>query len=152
MVIEGCPETPAVREEILRLVPILGLMTHLSTALSALETDHDAFHLILISADRCRNLETGREVLHELASRLRRQLRLILPRLSGVRHPFLSRSDTRVTVQESVRRESTEDDGFHGAQSESAAVRHIVPDLYARAFGRLVALGYEAERRARIGG
>lgn len=152
VVIDGCPETPAVREEILGLVPILGLMSHLSTALSALESDHDAFHLILISGDRCRNHETGHDVLHELASRLRRQLRLILPRLSGVQHPFLSRAGTLVTIQESVRRESTEADGFHGAESESVAVRRIVPDLYARAFGRLVALGYEAERRARIGG
>ncbi len=152
VVIDGCPETPAVREEILGLVPILGLLTHISTALAALESDHDAFHLVFTSADRCRDHQVGLDVLHELASRLRRQLRGILPRLAGVRHPFLSRDGTLVSVQESVRRESSEDDGFHGANSESAGVRHIVPDLYARAFGRLVALGYEAERRARIGG
>jgi len=152
VVIEGCPEIAAVREEILRLAPILGLMSHISGALGSLEADHDAFHLILMSADRCRDPQAGHDVLHELASRLRRQLRLILPRLAGVRHPYLSRDGPSVTVQDSVRHESTEDDGFRGANSESAGVRHIVPELYSRAVGRLVSLGYEAERRARIGG
>ena len=151
-VTRDCPELPAVQEEIRSLEPILRTIPSIAPNLHSLEGLHDSLHAVLSSAARCRDQETGRLELHNLAAQVRAQLRIVLPRLAGIRHPYLTQSGPPVTVREVALRESSEDDGLHGAYSEAGAVRRIVPDLHSRALARLTALAYEAERRAHVGG
>lgn len=151
-VTRACPELAAVQEEIRSLEPILRTLPGIAPTLHTLEGLHDALGAVLGSGARCRDTEIGRLELHNLAAQIRSQLRLLLPRLAGIRHPYLAQPGPPVTVREVVLRESSETDGLHGANSEAAAVRRIVPDLHSRALSRLIALAYEAERRAHVGG
>lgn len=151
-VTRDCPELPAVQEEIRSLEPIVRTIASIAPTLHTLEGLHDALHAVMNSGARCRDRETGRLHLHDLGAQIRAQLRILLPRLAGIRHPYLAQPGPPVTVREVVLRESSEDDGLHGAYSEAGAVRRIVPDLHSRALARLIALAYEAERRAQVGG
>ena len=148
----NCPELPAVQEEIRSLHPIVRAVAGIASTLHTLEGLHDTFHAVLRAADRCRDRNAGQLYIDQTATQIRSQLRTLLPPLSGVRHPYLSQAGAPVTLREAIQRESTVDDGFRGAHAEAAAVRELVPDLHSRALARLIALAYEAERRARIGG
>jgi hypothetical protein len=152
MVTTDCPELPAVQDEIRSLHPVVRTVAASAQTLHALEGLHVAFHAMLSATDRCRDQESTQHQLDHLAAQLRGQVRTLLPSLAGVRHPYLSQPGAPLTVREAVLRESTVDDGFRGAYAEAAAVRQLVPDLHSRALARLIALAYEAERRARIGG
>ncbi len=151
-VTRDCPELPAVQEEIRSLEPIVRTIPSIAPTLHTLEGLHDALLAVMNSADRCKDRETGRLHFHDLGAQIRAQLRILLPRLAGIRHPYLAQAGPPVTVREVVLRESSEDDGLHGALSEADSVRRIVPDLHSRALARLIALAYEAERRAHVGG
>lgn len=151
-VTRDCPELPAVHTEIRSLEPILRTLPSIAPNLHSLEGLHDSLHAVLNSGDRCRDREIGRLHLQNLAAQVLAQLQIVLPRLAGIPHPYLAQSGPPVTVREVALRESSENDGLQGAYSEAGAVRRIVPDLHSRALARLIALAYEAERRAHVGG
>lgn len=151
-VLQDCPSPEAVREEILALEPLVRCLFRNGEELDQLEILHDALHVVLGSGDQCRDLDAGHTAVHDLAAQIRRVLRKLLPEFAGIRQPFLDPSSPPMSVREFLLREADSDDGLQGAYAETAALRRFLPDICDRALTRLVALAYEAERRAAVGG
>ncbi len=146
------PRAENARDQVLRLLPLLIHVGALAHPLEEIEQDHATLHEVLLHRNQSRDPAAVEVVVDQLSRRIRRNLREILPRMSGVPHPFMAGDGRPVTVRESLDRESHARDGLNGALSEAGAVRSMLPDLYQRSLAALVKWAVEAEQKAGIGG
>jgi len=146
------PRAENARDQVLRLLPVLIHVGAVAGQLQEIERDHATLHEVLLHRKQCRDAAAVEVVVDQLSRGIRRNLREILPRMSGVPHPFMAGDRHPVTIRQLLDQESHARDGLGGALSEAGAVRSMVPGLYRRSLAALATLAGEAEQKAGIGG